>query len=426
VPKDKIIKVIHRAVEMINKEKEKRSQELLVREKLETVVPIIENGLINNMLFKEYYPEDIMNYKNLLGIKENYGYMIALVCGEQQEGSHMTNAVGAGVRVQNNYGMVRTLIKNSFPCIVGSVMANKIPVFVPRDVLKMEYEERIALIEKARALVRDLRKHVDIGFRIGIGSVCSLNQVMKSYNEALRALIHSTGTVAHVDDMAISCGYEENYPVECESAIFKFTETGDLNGAVMAANRYFDWMVSNYPEHIMDIRLKVLEFVFRSERIVYENGGMTYHFLSRQDYLPTLLEMQDSEEIRTWFVDKVGESCANMVNKKKERSASLIKKAKAFIVENYAKQISLDDVSREINVSPYYFCKVFKEETGVNFIDYLTNIRIEKAKELMLRSDLSIKEICGKIGYSDPNYFSRIFKKNMGVTPTEYKEGKIG
>ena len=73
---------------------------------------------------------------------------------------------------------------------------------------------------------------------------------------------------------------------------------------------------------------------------------------------------------------------------------------------------------------PYYFSKIFKDELGLNFIEYLTSVRIEKAKELLTESDMSMKEICGACGYTDPNYFSRSFKKNVGVTPTEYKEGR--
>ncbi|SEV92469.1 response regulator transcription factor [[Clostridium] fimetarium] len=423
VARIKIVQVIKRAMDIIDKERQKRSQDLIIREKLETVVPIIENGMINNMLFKEYFQEDINNYKSLLGIKENYGYMIALVCGEEQEGNHMRNAIGAGVRVQNNYITVRELVKSSFECIIGSVMANKIPVFVPRNELKMEYNERIELIEKSRELVRELRKHVDVYFRIGIGPICRLNEAMESYNEALSSLIHSTGTVAHVDDMAISCDYEDDYPVEEEKAIFESTKVGDLNGALLAANQFFDWMVSNYADHLMDIRLKVMEFVLWSEHIYYESGGVTYHFLSRQDYLPSLLEINDLEGIRTWFLDKISKLCRSKVSKKKEQSADVIEKAKVYINEKFNKAISLDDVSREVDISPYYFSKIFKEETGVNFIDYITKIRIDKAKELLLYSDLSMKVICCKIGYSDPNYFSRSFKKIVGVTPTEYKEG---
>ena len=61
----------------------------------------------------------------------------------------------------------------------------------------------------------------------------------------------------------------------------------------------------------------------------------------------------------------------------------------------------------------------------MNFIEYVTGIRIDKAKELLMHSDYTMKEIGIMVGYTDPNYFSRSFKKNVGVTPTEFKEGKM-
>ncbi len=426
VARTKIIQVIKRAIDIIEKEREKRSRDLIIREKLETVIPIIENGLINNILFNEYFREDVENYKELLGIKENSGYIIALISGEEQVGNHMTNAVGTSVHIQNNYGIIREIVKSYFQCIVGYAMANKIAVFVPTNQFAMGYNDRIELINKSRELVLMLRKRLNVSFRIGIGSVHNINEAMESYNEALSTLVHTTTMVAHVDDMAINCDYEDNYPVEYEKAVFESTEAGDLNGAVMSANHFFDWMISNYSDHIMDIKLKVLEFILWSEHIVYESGGITYEFLSRQDYLPTLLKINDMEGIRNWFIEKIRLCCLNMISKKKDRSTNVIAKAKAYINLNYNKAISLDDVSREVDISPYYFSKIFKEETGVNFIDYLTNIRIDKAKALLANSDLSMKEICGKVGYSDPNYFSRSFKKNVGVTPTDYKERKKG
>ena len=75
-------------------------------------------------------------------------------------------------------------------------------------------------------------------------------------------------------------------------------------------------------------------------------------------------------------------------------------------------------------MSSYYFSKLFKEVSGYNFIEYVTNMRIELAKELLMDGSLSMKEICVDVGYGDPNYFSRIFKKCVGVTPTEFREGK--
>lgn len=99
-----------------------------------------------------------------------------------------------------------------------------------------------------------------------------------------------------------------------------------------------------------------------------------------------------------------------------------IKKALELIESNYHKDISLDEISETLNISPYYFSKLFKENQGEGFIEYLTRKRIDKAKLMLTDPEKSIKEIGIACGYSDPNYFSRIFKKSTGMTPSEYKE----
>lgn len=424
VEREKIVQVLKRAMRQIDREREKRSQDLLIREKMETVVPIIENGLIQNLLYREYFEEDIENFKSLLGIQENYAYMAALVCGESQEGNHMTNAVGASIRVQNAYKEIREVAMDYLPGIVGSVMANKIPILVPCKEAKLEYNERILLIEKARELARKLKARTDVTFRVGLGSVKQLHEATESYNEALNALIQTTNKVAHIDDEPIGVQYEQNYPIGNEKMLFELTEKGDVNGVIAEANRYFDWMEENYGEYIMDIKLKALEFVLWAEHVAYESGGGVYHFLGRRDYMPSLLELAGMEGIRAWFVEKMGNACRNVAVKKEVRSTTVVERAREFIDSHYHKDISLDDVSREVDISPYYFSKIFKEETGKNFVEYVTEIRMNRAKELLLGTDLSMKEICSEIGYADPNYFSRTFKKNTGLTPTEYKEGR--
>ncbi|MBD5540202.1 MAG: response regulator [Lachnospiraceae bacterium] len=427
VEKSKIIDVLRRAMGLIDKEREKRRQDLMIREKMETVVPIIENGLIYSLMFKEYFEEDVDNFKNLLNITEDYCYMGVLVFGEKQVGNHMTNAVGTSVLIQDSYNEVREIIRGYFKCIVGSVMANKIAVLIPVAEEGLDYNERIALIDKAREMVRKLRERLDISFRMGLGPVGRLRDSMKSYSEALRALLQSDGSVAHVDDIPVGCDYEENYPVETEREIFEHTEKGNIEEQRSAVNRYFDWMVENYGDCESDIALKVLEFVLWAEKIGYEGSNRIYRFKSRQDYLPDIMGMKgDMERMRTWFLDKMDAAVRNVADNKETRSNGVVAKAKAYINANFHKEISLDDVSREVDISPYYFSKIFKEETGKNFIEYVTEIRMEKAKELLQSSSLSMKEICGEVGYADPNYFSRTFKKNVGLTPTEYKEGKSG
>jgi len=244
----KIVEVVRKAMNLIDKEREKRSQDLIIREKMETVVPVIENGLVYNILFREFFEEDIENFKQLLGLNMDYGYMMALVFGQDQDGNHMTNAVGSSVRVQSLQREVREVVKSYFPAIVGSVMANKIAIFIPTDHQKFEYNERIELIDKAREMVRKLKSRLDIAFRAGFGSIRSLSEAMESYNEALDSLTSTTGTVAHVDDLPIGCDYEDNYPIDTERAIFDKVSKGDISGAKNQAEQFFEQPVQEFPQ----------------------------------------------------------------------------------------------------------------------------------------------------------------------------------
>lgn len=143
----------------------------------------------------------------------------------------------------------------------------------------------------------------------------------------------------------------------------------------------------------------------------------------RAEYLPLVYNAENNSDIKNWFVERFGSACRNMTTRKQNYENGMIVKGRQYITENYDKDISLDDVSRYLNLSPYYFSKLFKSETGTTFVEYLTNLRMERAQELLKDETLSIKEICASVGYADPNYFSRTFKKNVGVTPTVYREG---
>jgi len=278
------------------------------------------------------------------------------------------------------------------------------------------------MIDTCRALARRLKKEIDISFRIGIGSIRKLMDSMDSYEEALKALDNSTGSVAHVDDLPIQCRYDDEYRVDLENELFDRLRNGTSEECGRAATRYFDWMAENYDDKVDSIRLKTLEFVLFAEHETYLSGGMTYHFDERADYLSVVMNTASVRELRNWFVEKFRECNGNMHTKKNEHENSLVQRAKEYINENYRKDLSLDELSRELDISPYYFSKLFKEETGSNFVEYLTGLRMDQAKVMLKDESLSMKEICAVIGYSDPNYFSRIFKKNVGLTPTEYRE----
>jgi len=97
-------------------------------------------------------------------------------------------------------------------------------------------------------------------------------------------------------------------------------------------------------------------------------------------------------------------------------------KALAFIDGNFARQIQLSDAADAASVSPAYLSRLFGEHTSSSFVDYLTVMRIERAERLIRENRMSIKEVSFSVGYLDPNYFSKIFRKIVGVSPTMYAE----
>jgi two-component system response regulator YesN len=420
-----IVKVIQKAMDLIEEDRKKRSNDLLIREKLEIVVPIIESDFIYAAISGDDLTQAEANFRNLLGIREDYGSMLVMEFGDSIEDGMLTNPVGVSVKAQTFYPVIRENLKEEFYCIVGPIMVNKIVIFLPSTKMVLEYDDRTMLIETMRRLIRDLTKRIDVQFKVGIGSVMPLSRLSDSYKEALNAIRNGKGRVVHVKDLPIGCEYEEDYPIDIERTLFERIEKGNLEGTKEEANRFFDWMIEHYPDCEMDIKLKVLEFILFAEQRAFLSGGMTYYFRYRKDYLSTLFQIDNYDHLRRWFIDKVMEACRNIISKREEQTIGVIARAKAFIEENYSKDISLDDVSRIVDISSYYFSKLFKEETGENFIEYLTNIRIERAKQLLQNKEVSIKNICVETGYSDPNYFSRIFKKQVGVTPTEYRD-RIG
>ena len=422
VAPEKVLAVVKKAMSVIDSERQKRSSDLLIKEKLETVIPVLESGLVNNLLTREHFKEDIDNYRNLLGIEAEHGYMLALVFGQEQEDNHMTNPVGISVRLQEHTAMIRETVKSFFPGIVGSLIANKLPVLIPSKSSDPDYNERLSLQEKASLMIDKLESSISISVRAGFGGVYPFSKILTSYNEALESLILTNTKVAITQDLPVRVGYEENYPVETEDEIFDCVSKGDGEGSILAAGRYFDWMIENYHDYPMDIKLKVMEFVLWAEHLAYRKSGNTYEFRSRESYLPSLLELNDFGQIRLWFFDKLKAAC-NWISSRKERQADcVVDKAKQYIEDNYGQDISLDEVSRSVDISPYYFSKLFKEGTGQTFIEYLTNLRMQKARRLIEEGELSMKEIGMKVGYADANYFSRTFKKNVGVSPTDYRE----
>jgi AraC-like DNA-binding protein len=110
-----------------------------------------------------------------------------------------------------------------------------------------------------------------------------------------------------------------------------------------------------------------------------------------------------------------------MVVQQENSEPPVITRAKEYIHEHQTEEISLGQVAKAVNTSTFYFCKMFKKVTGINFTDYLSRLRIEKSKNLLLNPNLRVSEIAFEVGFQSLTHFNRVFKKILGQSPTEYR-----
>ncbi len=99
----------------------------------------------------------------------------------------------------------------------------------------------------------------------------------------------------------------------------------------------------------------------------------------------------------------------------------VITRAKAYITEHQTEELSLEQVARSVHTSKFYFCKMFKKSTGVHFTDYLSRLRTERARNLLLNPNLRISEIAYEVGFQSLTHFNRVFKRILGQSPTTYR-----
>jgi two-component system response regulator YesN len=168
------------------------------------------------------------------------------------------------------------------------------------------------------------------------------------------------------------------------------------------------------------------DIIVGASKIVEELGG------DIKQIIPFSLQQDEIKEIissREIFYEKIRALLYAVIEFRESRTGgryqSVILKTKDYIERNYGDQdISLHTVASHVGISPNHLSTVFSQETGENFIEYLTRVRIEKAKLLLSTTTMKSADIAFETGFSDPHYFSFIFKKNTGLSPREYRSDK--
>jgi AraC-like DNA-binding protein len=132
----------------------------------------------------------------------------------------------------------------------------------------------------------------------------------------------------------------------------------------------------------------------------------------QHDYVVRLLEI---------FAQHLSLISNQILVQQRSQEPPVITRAKDYISAHQAEDLTLTEVARAVNTSTFYFCKLFKKVTGLNFTEYVSRVRIERARTLLLNRNLRVSEIAYEVGFQSLTHFNRVFKRILGVSPTEYR-----
>lgn len=193
---------------------------------------------------------------------------------------------------------------------------------------------------------------------------------------------------------------------------------GQINDKVIQTNldpEYIKTFYWNLIYEINMIRISIKNLEVQDKDLSHDISSL-YKLI---DNATQVKELQD-------LLEDVAMSVVHRINRYNKKNINqILQKAMDYICENYTMSITLNELAEHTYVSTYYLSRMFKKELGKNFVEYLNEVRIDRAKELLKDNKYKTYEVAELVGIQDPHYFSKIFKKYVNMTPTEYKDSQL-
>ncbi len=263
---------------------------------------------------------------------------------------------------------------------------------------------------------------------VGIGPVCdTIPALSQSYSNAREAVqyrvIYGASRAINMQEIVPSEVKESELANDTDlSDLFKMIRLGTEQEVTEAVDSYLKHKaVSN--KSLQQHHVDMMELISALYRFAMNNGILNDEFLGDIRKLYSKILDLEPAASRQWLVDISLSFRERMINVRNSSTKSFVSKAKEYVRDNYADEgLSLDSICEVLGVSNSYFSSVFKKETGNSFISYLTDYRMDKASRMLIETNEKSYIIGKDVGYADPNYFSYVFKRRFGMSPSIYRK----
>lgn len=408
VNRNVIIQTIRTAMNHVDNTRGKQNADQELHKKIDMVAPLIESDFIYACIFNEDSSFNLSAYLDYFNLS---GYPCCFICFEFPN-----------ITPENQYKSyqdIRNHIKENQKCLVSSFMMNRIAVLFPITDEEIVPE---TVHEYINNMYSSLSFKVGVGIRAGVSSITSdILMLKQTYNEAILALnkapadggIIFTGRNSSISQDAPET--TENY----KNLIITRLKAGDSTGLESTLELYTNQLTAAEPD-LNKIKNAFFELIVTARNQVSELNP-NFQNSNFADSFSVLSSQTDIKMLKNFVRKTLMEYLSAVVSAKEHKENPIIKKICDYIVQNLSEDISLEQMADYVNVSSFYLSKLFKEEKGLTFVNYLNDTRLEKSRDLLKSPELSIKEVTAAVGYNDQNYFSRIFRNKYGITPTEYR-----
>ena len=278
-------------------------------------------------------------------------------------------------------------------------------------------EERDQLLKQINQNIKKTRYHLSIG----IGTARKhMADIYQSFVEALATIQYSASGNQSAGDQVIA---KEGLLKINKAAVENFLSSGVRDNAGAFYDGYIQPMAESAMKSNLIKNYIVVDVIIATAKLVKEWGGDIDRVVPEVNSIDTLLTgIKTVENLKEQVCQILMSALTFRDARAHPQHSRLIEQARKYIGHHFMEaELSLNDVAACISLSPSHFSSVFAIETGQTFKDYLTMVRIQKARELFRTTALRSSDIADQVGYSDPHYFSFVFKKNTGVSPSEFR-----
>jgi AraC-like DNA-binding protein/ligand-binding sensor protein len=255
-----------------------------------------------------------------------------------------------------------------------------------------------------------------------------ISRSSETFHETLKRRAHQQyNLLDRIEDLKGKSEDGPEYSMENERQLLDFLRRGNNEEARRSLDELLARLFFSAPDNFKFLQYRALELVVLFSRTAASAGntGETLPEINNR-YLERVQEAQSAEELVDILYQAVDAMTEQISPFKGVRHALPLRRAECYIRENYTRKVSLKEVATVSGLSAPYFSTVFKEEMGENLSSYLNRLRVDRAAELLLDTDLSLSEIAGSCGFEDQSWFSKIFKSYTGLSPGKYRDNNRG